>query len=114
VTVNPQGPLIIDDSELVVQAALKGMGIGTALENSISALIAEKRLVQVLQDWRPSFPGFYLYYPSRRNRPQRCRNLSEQYGLRVRGGRSAFVNGPGAGECHGASSTSRLWIAYLG
>ena len=41
VTVNPQGPLIIDDSELV----------------------------QVLQDWRPSFPGFYLYYPSRRNRP---------------------------------------------
>jgi DNA-binding transcriptional LysR family regulator len=69
ITVNPQGPLVIDDSELVVQAALKGMGIGTALENSVTEPIAEGRLVQVLQDWCPSFPGFYLYYPSRRNRP---------------------------------------------
>ena len=68
-TVHPQGPLVIDDSELVVEAALKGMGIGTALENSVAELIAEGRLVQVLQDWCPSFPGFYLYYPSRRNRP---------------------------------------------
>lgn len=68
-TVNPQGPLVIDDSELVVEAALKGMGIGTALENSVTELIAEGRLIQVLRDWCPSFPGFYLYYPSRRNRP---------------------------------------------
>ena len=68
-TVHPQGPLVIDDSELVVEATLKGMGIGTALENSVTELIAEGRLVQVLQDWCPSFPGFYLYYPSRRNRP---------------------------------------------
>ena len=69
VTVNPQGPLVIDDSELVVEAVLRGMGIGTALENSVNGLFAEKRLVQVLQDWCPLFPGFYLYYPSRRNRP---------------------------------------------
>jgi DNA-binding transcriptional LysR family regulator len=69
VTVNPQGPLLIDDSELVVQAALKGMGIGTALENSVAGLIAQGSLIQVLQDWCPTFPGFHLYYPSRRNRP---------------------------------------------
>lgn len=68
-TVNPQGPLVIDDSELVVEAALMGMGIGTALENSVTELVAQGRLIQVLQDWCPSFPGFYLYYPSRRNRP---------------------------------------------
>jgi DNA-binding transcriptional LysR family regulator len=68
-TVNPQGPLILDDSELVVEAALKGMGIGTALENSVNELIAQGRFIQVLKDWCPSFPGFYLYYPSRRNRP---------------------------------------------
>jgi DNA-binding transcriptional LysR family regulator len=68
-TFNPQGPLIIDDSELVVEAALKGMGIGTALENSVNDLIAQGRFIQVLKDWCPSFPGFYLYYPSRRNRP---------------------------------------------
>ena len=68
-TVNPQGPVVIDDSELVVQAALEGLGIGTALERSVAELIAKGRLVQVLQEWCPSFPGFYLYYPSRRNKP---------------------------------------------
>jgi len=32
-------------------------------------LIAEGRLIQVLRDWCPSFPGYFLYYPSRRNQP---------------------------------------------
>lgn len=68
-TVNPEGPLVFDDSELVIQAALKGVGIGTALQNSVNELIAKGDLIQVLQDWCPSFPGYYLYYPSRRNRP---------------------------------------------
>jgi len=30
---------------------------------------AEGRLVQVLRDWCPSFPGYFFYYPSRRNQP---------------------------------------------
>jgi DNA-binding transcriptional LysR family regulator len=68
-TVNPQGSVIIDDSELVVQAALEGLGIGMALEKSVANLIVKGRLVQVLKEWCPSFPGYYLYYPSRRNRP---------------------------------------------
>jgi DNA-binding transcriptional LysR family regulator len=68
-TINPQGPFVINDSELVVEAALKGMGIGTALEQSVAGLVEEGRLVQILADWCPPFPGFYLYYPSRRNKP---------------------------------------------
>jgi DNA-binding transcriptional LysR family regulator len=68
-TVNPQGPVVIDDSELVVQAALEGLGIGTALEKSVADLIGKRRLVHVLEEWCQSFPGFYLYYPSRRNKP---------------------------------------------
>lgn len=68
-TISPQGPLVFDDSELVVDAALRGAGIGTALESTVETLIASGRLVQVLQDWCPTFPGYYLYYPSRRNRP---------------------------------------------
>jgi DNA-binding transcriptional LysR family regulator len=68
-TVNPQGQVVFDDSELVVQAALEGLGIGTALEKSVADLIAKKRLVHVLEEWCQSFPGFYLYYPSRRNKP---------------------------------------------
>jgi DNA-binding transcriptional LysR family regulator len=30
-------------------------------------LIANYRLIQVLEDWCPTFPGYFLYYPSRRN-----------------------------------------------
>lgn len=68
-TVSPQGPASFDDPDLVIQAVLDGVGIGTAMENSIAGLIEERRLVQVLRDWCPSFPGYFLYYPSRRNQP---------------------------------------------
>lgn len=68
-TVSPQGPASFDDPELVIQAVLNGVGIGTAMEDSLQGLIAEGRLVQVLKDWCPRFPGYFLYYPSRRNQP---------------------------------------------
>jgi DNA-binding transcriptional LysR family regulator len=68
-TVSPQGPASFDDPDLVIQAALNGVGIGTAMEDSLTDLIAEGRLTQVLRDWCPSFPGYFLYYPSRRNQP---------------------------------------------
>lgn len=68
-TVSPQGPASFDDPDLVVQAVLDGVGIGTAMEEGLKGLIAEGRLIQVLKDWCPSFPGYFLYYPSRRNQP---------------------------------------------
>jgi len=68
-TVSPQGPVSFDDPELVTQAVLDGVGIGTAMEDSLEGLIAKGRLVQVLKDWCPSFPGYFLYYPSRKNQP---------------------------------------------
>jgi DNA-binding transcriptional LysR family regulator len=68
-TVSPQGPASFDDPDLVIQAVLDGVGIGTAMERSLTDLISKGRLVQVLRDWCPSFPGYFLYYPSRRNQP---------------------------------------------
>jgi DNA-binding transcriptional LysR family regulator len=68
-TVNPQGPATFDDPDLVVRAALNGVGIGTAMEEPLAEMIADGRLVQVLGDWCPTFPGYFLYYPSRRNQP---------------------------------------------
>ena len=68
-TVSPQGPASFDDPELVIQAVLNGVGIGTIMEASIQQLIASGRLIQVLKDWCPTFPGYFLYYPSRRNQP---------------------------------------------
>jgi DNA-binding transcriptional LysR family regulator len=39
------------------------------VEQPLSEMIAKGRLVQVLRDWCPTFPGYFLYYPSRRNQP---------------------------------------------
>ena len=68
-TVSPQGPASFDDPALVIQAVLDGLGIGTAMEDTIAPLIAKGRLIQVLKDWCPSFPGYFLYYPSRHHQP---------------------------------------------
>lgn len=68
-TVSPQGSASFDDPELVIQAVLNGVGIGTAMEDSLKELIGKGRLIQVLRDWCPTFPGYFLYYPSRRNQP---------------------------------------------
>jgi len=68
-TVSPQGPASFDDPDLVIQAVLDGVGIGTTMEDTIADLIADRRLVQVLRDWCPSFPGSSLDYPSGHNHP---------------------------------------------
>jgi DNA-binding transcriptional LysR family regulator len=68
-TLNPQGPVSFDDPELVIQAVLKGVGIGMSMEHTILPMTEDGRLIQVMKDWSPSFPGYFLYYPSRRNQP---------------------------------------------
>lgn len=69
VTIGVDGPLIIDDTSLVIQAALAGLGIGLAYEEQVAEYIARRRLIRVLEDWCPPFPGFFMYYPSRRYQP---------------------------------------------
>jgi DNA-binding transcriptional LysR family regulator len=69
VTVGVSGPLIVDDTSLVIQAALAGAGLGLAYEEQVAEHIARRRLVRVLEDWSPPFPGFFMYYPSRQHQP---------------------------------------------
>ena len=69
-TVHPRGPVTFDDAGLVIRAVLQGVGLGMAMEESLKELIAQGRLVQVLEDWCPWFPGYFLYYPSRRHQPR--------------------------------------------
>jgi DNA-binding transcriptional LysR family regulator len=68
-TVSPQGPVSFDDPDLVIQAVVDGVGIGSAMETSLQGHIAKRRLIHVLKDWCPTFPGYFLYYPSRRHQP---------------------------------------------
>jgi DNA-binding transcriptional LysR family regulator len=69
VTVSPQGRASFDDPELVIQAVEAGLGIGSCIEEPLARQISSGHLVQVLKDWCPVFPGYFLYYPSRRNQP---------------------------------------------
>lgn len=60
------GPLIFDSGGMVVDAALAGLGVGFVLEDRVLGHINAGSLVRLLLDWCPAFPGFYLYYPGRR------------------------------------------------
>jgi DNA-binding transcriptional LysR family regulator len=64
--VRVEGPLIVNDIRLARQAALDGLGLTYLHEDYVQPLIQDGRLVRVLADWCPSFPGYHLYYPSRR------------------------------------------------
>ena len=63
------GSLLLDELDLVIQAALDGAGLAWVAEDRITEHLASGALVRVLEDWCPPFPGFFLYYPSRRQRP---------------------------------------------
>jgi DNA-binding transcriptional LysR family regulator len=60
------GPLTVDDSELLKAAALAGAGIAFVLEPLVADELAAGSLVRMLEDWCPPFPGYSIYYPSRR------------------------------------------------
>ncbi|WP_043338076.1 LysR family transcriptional regulator [Belnapia moabensis] len=66
VRVRVDGPLVVNTAPLLVKAALAGLGLACIFEDQVQAPIAEGRLVRVLEDWCPPFPGYHLYYPSRR------------------------------------------------
>jgi DNA-binding transcriptional LysR family regulator len=64
--VRVEGPLILNGFPQVLQATLAGAGLAFMLEDTAQPHLAEDRLVRVLDDWCTVFPGYHLYYPSRR------------------------------------------------
>ncbi|MDH4556932.1 LysR family transcriptional regulator [Pseudomonas sp. BN417] len=64
-----EGPLTLGDVGLMVGPALEGVGLAYVFEDMVAEHVAAGRLVQVLEDWCPYYPGLHLYYPSRRQVP---------------------------------------------
>ena len=77
VAVAVNGSLILDDLDLVIQAALDGAGLAFMGEDHAGPYLERGALVRVLEDWSPPFPGFFLYYPSRRQQPAALTALIE-------------------------------------
>ena len=69
VSVAVSGPLIVDDLNLVIRAAIDGVGLAYMSEDNAASYLSKKLLIRVLEDWCQPFPGFFLYYPSRRQQP---------------------------------------------
>jgi DNA-binding transcriptional LysR family regulator len=64
--VRVQGQLTFNSSSPRLRAALAGRGLAFLPEDMAQEYIEAGQLVRVLADWCPSFPGYYAYYPSRR------------------------------------------------
>lgn len=67
VKVRGDGQLVFNNIGLRLQSALDGLGVAYLPEDQVLPFVEEGRLVRTLEDWCPYFPGYHLYYPSRRH-----------------------------------------------
>jgi DNA-binding transcriptional LysR family regulator len=83
VNVRVEGQLIVNDAEIARKAAIDGSGIAFLPEDHVQIEVDRGQLIRVLEEWTPPFPGYHLYYPSRRQQSPAFALLVEA--LRYRG-----------------------------
>jgi DNA-binding transcriptional LysR family regulator len=71
--IDVDGPLISNDNQFMIEAARQGLGLGMFMLDLVREDLERGRLLAVLENWCPPFPGFYLYYPSRAQMPLKLR-----------------------------------------
>ncbi|MCY1261903.1 HTH-type transcriptional regulator PgrR [compost metagenome] len=64
--VRVEGQLVFNNLALRLNSALGGLGLAYVPEDQVTTHVAQGKLIRVLEDWCPAFPGYHLYYPSRR------------------------------------------------
>jgi DNA-binding transcriptional LysR family regulator len=64
--VRVDGQLVFNNIALRLNAVLAGLGLAYLPEDQVEPYIADGKLIRVLEDWCAPFPGYHLYYPSRR------------------------------------------------
>jgi DNA-binding transcriptional LysR family regulator len=88
VEVAVEGSAIVNDPYLGTRLAADGAGIFYTLESYVAPLIAEGRLVPLLEDWLPPPDAYYLYYTSRRQNPAALQVLIDFFKTELKTGRS--------------------------
>ncbi|NPE57268.1 LysR family transcriptional regulator [Dickeya dadantii] len=66
IRVRVDGQLTFNNLQHRIDAALSGLGLAYVPEDTIRQAVADGRLIQVLESWCEPFPGYYLYYPNRK------------------------------------------------
>ncbi|RJG01310.1 LysR family transcriptional regulator [Noviherbaspirillum sedimenti] len=64
--VRVDGQLIVNAVPQLIKGTLAGLGLAFALKELVQEHIDAGHLISVLEDWCPAFPGYHLYYPTRR------------------------------------------------
>jgi DNA-binding transcriptional LysR family regulator len=67
VKVRSDGQLVFNNLAMRLYSALDGLGLAYMPEDQVLSYVEQGRLGRVLEDWCPPFPGYHLYYPSRRH-----------------------------------------------
>jgi DNA-binding transcriptional LysR family regulator len=71
------GHMVTNDGAVLVDAAVEGLGLAYVFETMVGELVAQRRLVQVLEEYCPQIPGYFLYYPSRVNLAPKLKAFAE-------------------------------------
>jgi DNA-binding transcriptional LysR family regulator len=66
IRVRVEGQLVFNGTAPMLDAALAGFGLAYVPEDIARAYLADGSLIRVLADWCPLYPGYHLFYPSRR------------------------------------------------
>lgn len=75
IEVEARGALVLNDTGLIRDAALAGLGLAYLPEGAVERFLTEGRLMRVLEPFCKPVPGFYLYHPSRTQTPPALRAL---------------------------------------
>jgi DNA-binding transcriptional LysR family regulator len=67
------GTLTLNQEGLMIEAALAGLGVAYVFESSVQGALRARRLISVLDEWCPAFPGAFLYYPGNSKLPAALR-----------------------------------------
>lgn len=76
-SIDVDGPLTLGNLNLMVEAALAGVGVAWVPESLVAEHVAAGRLVHLLPEWGPVFSGLCLYYPANRHPPAALRLFAQ-------------------------------------
>jgi DNA-binding transcriptional LysR family regulator len=82
--VRVEGQLVFNTARMIIEAARAGMGLACLPQDAVKDEIESGRLLRTLGDWCPPFPGYHLYYPSRRQQSPVFALLVEALHYRLR------------------------------
>jgi DNA-binding transcriptional LysR family regulator len=86
------GSVIVNEPDLLIRAAIEGIGVIYIMEEYVAPMIADGRLVALLDDSvLPRMPGFFMFYPSRRQNPAALQALIEFLRANLRGSHQRSV-----------------------